>query len=88
MGPAAPAGTGWVGTGRVDWIPSVNSGSSFQAQVLDAETGESLLLVDWMPLTQGMGPGALTRPREGESGSVKFRLDQAWWSGLSFSGLE
>ncbi|MBU8869352.1 MAG: hypothetical protein KOO60_00630 [Gemmatimonadales bacterium] len=88
IGPASPAGTGWVGTGNLGWNPPVGPRSSFKAEVLDAVTGESLLKVDWDSLVEGMGPGLMTRPREGDSGSVKFRLDPAWWGGLSFSILE
>ena len=50
--------------------------------------GEILLSVECGAMSQGMGPGALVRPQEGSSGSVKFRLDPSWWSELSLSELE
>jgi hypothetical protein len=88
LGPAAPAGSGWVGTGSLDWSPVVYPDSGFQAEVQIEATGETLLEVDWASLNQRMGAGALCRPREGAAGSVKFRLDPDYWSELSLSQLE
>lgn len=88
LGPAAPAGSGWVGTGTLGWNPIVNADSSFRAEIRIAETGEPLLEAEWGSLNQRMGAGALCRPREARNGSVKFRLEPSYWSELSLSELE
>lgn len=88
VGPAAPAGSGWVGTKQLDWKPLVGPEDGFTATVTDAASGETLLEVDWAPLVDRAGPAALTRPRDGDSGSVLFRLDPAWWKQLTIPVLD
>jgi len=88
LGPAAPAGTGWVGTAAVDWRPEVGAHDSFTAEVILSGSGRPLLEVAWDSLVERAGPSALTRPRESEAGSVRFLLDPAWWKGLDLPAAE
>ncbi len=82
LGPAAPAGSGWVGTAAVDWTPAVGADNTFSADVISVADGERLLQVAWESLAQRSGPAALTRPREGDAGSIRFLLDSSWWQSL------
>jgi hypothetical protein len=79
VGPAAPAGTGWVGNAALDWRVNVGADDALMVRVLDP-AGRELLRVDCPSLNERVGPGALARPRGTEAGTVSFQLDPAWWT--------
>ena len=82
MGPAAPAGTGWVGTGSWDLTLPVSPLDGFRAQVLVPGRAEPVLTVDYPALEERVGPGAFSRPRKSEGGSLLIRTGEAWWRSL------
>jgi hypothetical protein len=86
MGPAAPAGTGWVGTGHLEIILPASPEDAFEARVLVPGRDEPVLVVHYPPLSERVGPGAFTRPRRGEGGSLTIRTDDSWWRSLRLSG--
>jgi hypothetical protein len=79
VGPAAPAGSGWVGTGQLDWRIPVAAEEAVTVTVLRIEDGEELLTVVYPALRDGTGAGALARPRESGDGKVDFRLRSSFW---------
>lgn len=85
MGPAAPAGTGWVGTGTfADGIP-VAADEAFRIRVVSVDTGEEILEVDYPSLEDGLGPEGLSRSRPGEGGAIQGHPGASWWHALSLS---
>jgi hypothetical protein len=88
LGPAAPAGTGTVGSLDVDWIVAVSAGTPIQIRVLDADGGMEIAgfastgwLADWDPLDlRGLDSGAGVR--------VTWRLARPYWEGLVLPELE
>ena len=82
LGPAAPAGTGWVGTANVTWHLGLSPLAGLEVVVRDASNDEELLRVDYASLADGTGPSALTRPREGTDGKISFRMTPSFWQGL------
>lgn len=84
MGPAAPQGTGWVGTASLQWSIPVSAQDDFSATVYAAGNPEPILIVSYPSLAERVGPGALERPRRAEGGSLVFRTDGQWWSHLQF----
>lgn len=83
VGPSAPAGTGWVGTASLRHERNMLPTQGLRVRVLTVADGRDLLLVDYPPLQQRVGPGALARVREGQEGSLSFRLDNFVWQSLS-----
>jgi len=67
VGPAAPAGTGWVGSQDLAQILHVAPGKSLVARVFRAGEGVPLLTISY-PAPDGVPlPGALTRLHQGRS---------------------
>ena len=87
VGPAAPAGSGWVGTGAVAWEIPLGPQQECVAQVL-AANGTVLTTAAYTSLGAGEGPGAMLRPRGDDDGSVAFRIDDAFWRQLVLPSLE
>ncbi|MBE0566241.1 MAG: hypothetical protein IH621_09805 [Krumholzibacteria bacterium] len=87
VGPAAPAGTGWVGSAALAWRVDVGAGDALAVRVLDLSGGE-LMQVDYPSLNDRVGPGAMARPRGPDVGSVSFQLDPAWWFRPELPALE
>ena len=82
MGPAAPAGSGWVGTGDWDLILPVSPRDAFQVRVWADGQKAPVLTVDYPSLEERVGPGAFGRPRRGEGGSLVLRTGDSWWRSL------
>ena len=82
LGPAAPAGTGWVGSATVDWSVGLAAGTPLSIRVLAADTGQELArfetsgwLADWDPRDlRGLDSGAGVR--------ISWRLAEPYWQGL------
>jgi len=87
VGPAAPAGSGWVGTGAVAWEIPLGPEQECVARVLAAD-GTLLTTAAYTSLRAGEGPGAMLRPRGGDDGSVAFRIDDAFWRQIVLPPLE
>lgn len=81
LGPAAPAGSGWVGTASLDWQAMVSAHDELTVRVLD-QAGRELMATRVPALADRGGPGALARPRGEGAVTASFRLDAGWWSGL------
>ncbi len=81
LGPAAPAGSGWVGTASVDWRAVVSPHDELTVRVLD-KAGRELMTTRVPSLADRGGPGALARPRGEGAVTASFRLDPSWWTGL------
>jgi hypothetical protein len=73
IGPAAPAGSGWVGSAELDWRLLLPPDVGFTVEVRTAETGQPLLEIPYPSLNEGVGAAALPRPRRIDAGSVIFR---------------
>ena len=82
LGPAAPVGTGWVGSTTVDWAVDLVAGTSLSVRVLAADAGQELArfettgwLADWDPRDlRGLDSGTGVR--------VSWRLAQPYWQGF------
>ena len=88
LGPAAPAGTGWVGSATVDWAVGLTAGTPLSIRVLAADTGQELArfetngwLADWDPHDlRGLDSGTGVR--------VSWRLAQPYWQGLALPEID
>ncbi len=88
VGPAAPAGSGWVGTLALAGQVMLGSDASLSVVVAPAEGGAALLTIDYGALLATDGPGALSRPRAAASGSVAFKLGDGFWRQLRIDSLD
>lgn len=79
VGPAAPAGTGWVGAAELGWLLDLSPRQSLTARVLAVDTGTTLLEAAYPSLADRVGPGALGRPARSAEGSLVFRTGDRWW---------
>lgn len=86
VGPAAPQESGWVGAATLAWEATLGADEAVTVRVLDA-AGRELLRADCPSLHDRVGPGALTRPRGNEAGTVAFQVDPGWWSSLALPPL-
>lgn len=86
MGPAAPAGSGWVGTVALDQGVALNPVQDLRLRVLSDDGREEILVVDYPSLAAGGGPGNLVRPRRGEGGSILAHPDPRWWEAATGLG--
>ncbi len=82
IGPAAPAGSGWVGTVVLDRKSNLACWAGFQGSVRMVNGGRKLLTVDYPSLGDGVGPGALIRPRSVPGGSLSIKTGDSWWRDL------
>ncbi len=82
LGPAAPAGSGWVGT--VDFVrsPSLGPQQNFTGTVRLAADNSSLLTVTFPSLANEGGPGILSRPKPGQGGSLRIKATDSWFRNL------
>ncbi|MCP4571069.1 MAG: hypothetical protein GY838_01830 [bacterium] len=87
VGPAAPAGSGWVGTVPLDWLPAVGAADALAARVLTPE-GTEVFAVDYPSLLDRVGPGAMARPRGDDGHTLSFQLAAGWWRGLAVPVLD
>jgi hypothetical protein len=87
VGPGAPRGSGWVGTGPVAWKTQVTAAQSIRVRVLTKDGKTTLLEVDCPALHQGPGIGGMLRPRRGEQGSVSLKIRDDFWTGLRVPDL-
>jgi len=88
IGPAAPEGSGWVGTGTVGVQVNLSPVEAFTGRIRSAASGEVLLEVAYPALSDRVGPGGLTRPRPTEAGSLQFQTGDQWWRNLQLPSLE
>jgi len=79
IGPAAPAGSGWVGTAALAASVPLSPHQSFRGAVRSLNDGRELLNVEYPSLSNRVGPGALGRPRSGEKGSLLIKTENSWW---------
>lgn len=82
IGPAAPAGSGWVGTTALDMTVHLSPEQSFKGVVKMASSGETLLNIEYPSLSERVGPGALARPRAADEGSLLIKTQDSWWRSL------
>ena len=82
VGPAAPAGSGWVGTVQLTASVPLGPRESFRGAVRSLEDGRELMNVQYPSLSDGGGPGALERPRSGQSGNLNIKSDGRWWRNI------
>ncbi len=79
IGPAAPEGSGWVGTANFTAAVDLDPTQEFQVTVRSKSDGRELLKVHYPSLSQRVGPGALARPRPGANGTLLIKTDDSWW---------
>jgi hypothetical protein len=87
LGPAAPAGSGWVGTTKLTAQPLLSPVQPFQGVVRLVDDGRELFRVEYPSLRERVGPGALVRPRSGQGGSLSIKTSDRWWRGLHLPQL-
>lgn len=82
VGPAAPAGSGWVGTAALNWTIPLPATQKLTARVVNASDQGVLLEIEYPSMSEGMGPDGLERPKAGAVGSLSFsaELEQYWRS--------
>jgi hypothetical protein len=88
IGPAAPAGSGWVGTVALTSVIELSPRQQFQGTVRLMESGRELVVVDYPSLSDRVGPGAMARPRPGSGGNLLIKTDDSWWRGISLSHIK
>jgi hypothetical protein len=82
VGPAAPAGTGWVGNVDLDWTVPLGARQALTCRVVAAD-GRRLLDVTAPSLADGGGPGTFGRLRPADGGSVHLKAGAGWWTALA-----
>jgi hypothetical protein len=96
VGPAAPAGTGWVGTHDLNITLPIKHDQPVWVIVRAAGSGEELLRVVYEASGENMLPGSLMRPRFGsrvgvagesatpgeDAGSVVLKVADGFWRQL------
>jgi hypothetical protein len=87
LGPSAPEGSGWVGTGDIGWKAQLAAAQSIRIRILSKDGERTLLVVDCPALDQGEGIAGMLRPRNGEGGSVSLKINGRYWSGLQVPEL-
>jgi hypothetical protein len=99
VGPAAPAGTGWVGTLPLDLHWMVRPGQHLRITLHRAADGTSLLDVEYDPTQEGWVPAALTRLQAGRHpvaaadtakespGGIIFKVADGFWQKLDLPAL-
>ncbi len=88
IGPAAPAGSGWVGTVALATSVQLSPVQPFRGSIKAVDGGRKMLSVDYPSLSNRVGPGALARPRSGEEGSLQIKISDSWWRSLSMPEKE
>lgn len=84
IGPAAPAGSGWVGTVRLEEILALSPMQKFRGTVRSVHGDQLLVNVEYPSLSERVGPGALARPRSGSAGSLLIKIENQWWKSIRF----
>jgi len=87
LGPAAPAGSGWVGTGAVAWDLPVSQGAALQVRVLDAAEGTLLASVGCAHWLADCEPADLGALDSGDGVRVSLRLQRPYWQLLELPRL-
>lgn len=87
IGPAAPAGMGWVGTVSLDETLGIYPGQGLEIKIISEDRGETLLYVTCPSLADGTGPGGMSRPRSGGRGTVSLKIDPGYWNSLRVPDL-
>ena len=87
IGPAAPAGMGWVGTVSLDETLDIAPGQGLEIKIISEDRDEVLLRVSCPSLADGTGPGGLVRPRSGGRGTVSLKIDSDYWKSLRVPDL-
>jgi len=87
IGPAAPEGAGWVGTVSLEETLEILPRQGLEIKIVSEKKEEILLKVSCPPLTEGVGPGGMARPRSGGRGTVSLRIDPAYWKSLRVPDL-
>jgi hypothetical protein len=83
VGPAAPAGSGWVGTIALNWTVPLSAAQKLTARVLNAADQGVLLEIEYPSQSEGMGPAGLERPKVGAVGSLSFSAElEPYWRSL------
>jgi len=82
VGPAAPAGTGWVGNVDLDWTVPLGARQALTCRVVAAD-GRRLMDVTAPSLADGGGPGTFGRLRPVDGGSVHLKVGVGWWAALA-----
>ncbi len=88
LSPAAPAGSGWVGTTAVNWRVAPATGERLGVRVLRAADRRALVTLDYDPWLEASGPEVLKRFQPGEGGRVAWRLGNDYWSALNLPDLD
>ena len=97
MGPAAPEGSGWVGSQPVAMDLNIGPDHSLRAEVKRVEDGTTLLKVDYgtakdplpraLAVTQtGEGAPGKGAARDG-AGTVVFKMTDSFWRQLTLPGI-
>lgn len=82
VGPAAPAGTGWVGNVDLDWTVPLGARQALTCRVVAAD-GRRLMDVTAPSLADGGGPGTYGRLCPVDGGSVHLKVGAGWWAALA-----
>ncbi len=87
LGPAAPAGTGWVGSGELDWQLGLSAGTSVSLRVLDAASGDVLGELPAGSWLVDRGPQDLSGLDAGDGVRVAWRLAGPYWQDIALPEL-
>jgi hypothetical protein len=88
LSPAAPAGSGWVGTTAVNWRVVPATGERLSVRVLRAADRTALVTLDYGPWLEESGPAILERFQPGDGGRIAWRLGADYWSELRLPALD
>jgi hypothetical protein len=88
LSPAAPAGSGWVGTTAAPWRLTPVAGERLRARVLRASDRRHLATFDYGPWLEETGPETLKRFQVSPGGRIAWRLGDHYWSALRLPNLD
>ena len=83
VGPAAPSGTGWVGSGPMEWTVPVMRSQPLRISVRRIDDGRQIArfeLSGWLDRTD---PTELGRLDSGQGVRLNWRLATPYWSALT-----
>lgn len=88
LSPAAPAGSGWVGTTAARWKLAPAAGERLAIRVLAADDRRTILTLDYDPWLAASGPETLKRFQPAQGSRVCWRLAEDYWSALRLPELD
>jgi hypothetical protein len=88
LGPAAPAGSGWVGSSQLDWTRDLAPGTPLAVRILDAADGHELARLVCTGWLEDWTPRKLSGLSSERGVRVSWHLASSFWGRLELPELE